>query len=53
VTRSARGATYEITVTNSGTPGARGSLVVDGTPIVGNTVPYAPAGSTVTVEVTV
>jgi cellobiose phosphorylase len=53
VTRSARGATYEITVTNSGTPGARGSLVVDGTPIEGSTVPYAPAGSTVTVEVTV
>ena len=53
VTRSARGATYEITVTNSGTPGARGALVVNGTPIVGNTVPYAPAGSTVTVEVTV
>ncbi|MGV8979118.1 MAG: GH36-type glycosyl hydrolase domain-containing protein [Cellulomonas sp.] len=53
VTRTARGATYEITVTNSGTPGARGSLVVDGTPVVGNTVPYAPAGSTVTVEVTV
>jgi len=53
VTRSARGATYEITVTNSGTPGARGSLVVDGTPIEGNTVPYAPVGSTVTVEVTV
>ncbi len=53
VTRSARGATYEITVTNSGRPGARGSLVVDGTPVVGNTVPYAPAGSTVTVEVTV
>ncbi|HEX5333502.1 MAG TPA: glycosyl transferase [Cellulomonas sp.] len=53
VTRTARGATYEITVTNSGTPGARGALVVDGTPIAGNTVPYAPAGSTVTVEVTV
>jgi cellobiose phosphorylase len=53
VTRSARGATYEVTVTNSGTPGARGSLVVDGIPIEGNTVPYAPAGSTVTVEVTV
>jgi cellobiose phosphorylase len=53
VTRSARGATYEITVTNSGEPRARGSLVVDGTPVVGNTVPYAPAGSTVTVEVTV
>ncbi|MFS0699748.1 glycosyl transferase [Cellulomonas sp. 179-A 4D5 NHS] len=53
VTRSARGATYEIHVTNSGTPGARGTLVVDGTPVDGNTVPYAPAGSTVRVEVTV
>jgi cellobiose phosphorylase len=52
VTRTARGATYEIIVTNSGTPGARGSLVVDGTPLEGNTVPYAPAGSKVTVEVT-
>lgn len=53
VTRTARGATYEIKVTNSGTPGARGTLVVDGTPVEGNTVPYAPAGSTVRVEVTV
>jgi cellobiose phosphorylase len=53
VTRRARGATYEIVVTNSGTPGARGTLVVDGTPVEGNTVPYAPAGSTVRVEVTV
>lgn len=53
VTRVARGATYEITVTNSGTPGARGRLVVDGTPVEGRTVPYAPAGSTVRVEVTV
>ncbi len=52
VTRVARGATYEITVTNSGTRGARGSLVVDGTPVEGNHVPYAPAGSTVRVEVT-
>lgn len=53
VTRVARRATYEITVTNSGTPGARGRLVVDGTPVEGNLVPYAPAGSTVRVEVTV
>ncbi|MGW6128627.1 GH36-type glycosyl hydrolase domain-containing protein [Cellulomonas sp. NPDC055163] len=53
VTRAARGATYEIHVTNSGTPGARGTLVVDGAPVEGNTVPYAPAGSTVRVEVTV
>ncbi|MBT0993658.1 glycosyl transferase [Cellulomonas sp. DKR-3] len=52
VTRVARGATYEIVVTNSGADGARGSLVVDGTPVEGNLVPYAPAGSTVRVEVT-
>ncbi|WP_448062474.1 GH36-type glycosyl hydrolase domain-containing protein [Cellulomonas hominis] len=51
VTRVARGATYEISVTNSGRPGARGRLTVDGTPVDGNTVPYAPAGSTVRVEV--
>lgn len=53
VTRVARGARYEITVTNTGTPGARGRLVVDGAPVEGSTVPYAPAGSTVRVEVTV
>jgi cellobiose phosphorylase len=53
VTRVARGARYEITVTNSGEPGARGRLVVDGTPIEGRTVPYAPEGSTVVVEVLV
>ena len=53
VTRVARGARYEITVTNSGRPGARAALVVDGTPVDGRTVPYAPAGSTVRVEVTV
>ena len=53
VTRVARGTTYVIRVTNSGAPGARGRLVVDGTPIEGNLVPYAPAGATVRVEVTV
>lgn len=53
VTRRARGATYEVSVTNSGTPGARGRLVVDGTPVEGNLVPYAPPGATVRVEVTV
>jgi cellobiose phosphorylase len=53
VTRVARGATYEIHVTNSGAPGARGQLVVDGTPIDGNVVPYAPEGATVQVDVTV
>ncbi|MDM7854878.1 GH36-type glycosyl hydrolase domain-containing protein [Cellulomonas alba] len=51
VTRVARGATYEISVTNSGERGARGSLTVDGSPVEGNLVPYAPAGSTVRVEV--
>ncbi|MBX9244044.1 glycosyl transferase [Actinotalea ferrariae] len=49
VTRVARGATYEITVTNSGADGARASLEVDGVAIEGNEVPYAPAGSTVRV----
>jgi len=53
VTRVARGATYVISVANSGAPGARGRLVVDGTPIEGNLVPYAPAGATVRVQVTV
>ena len=53
VTRVARGARYEITVTNSGAAGARGRLVVDGSPVDGSTVPYAPAGATVRVDVTV
>jgi cellobiose phosphorylase len=53
VTRVARGATYVVRVTNSGAPGARGRLVVDGAPIDGNLVPYAPAGAEVRVEVTV
>ena len=52
VRRVARGATYEITVKNSGTPGARARLVVDGQAIEGNEVPYAPAGSVVRVEAT-
>ena len=51
VTRVARGATYEISVTNSGAPGARGRLTVDGVAVEGNHVPYAPAGSTVKVDV--
>ncbi len=53
VTRVARGATYEIHVTNSGAPGARGRLVVNGDPIAGNVVPYASPGTTVRVDVTV
>ena len=51
VTRVARGATYEISVTNSGAPGARSRLTVDGVAVEGNHVPYAPAGSTVKVDV--
>jgi len=52
VTRVARGATYQITVTNSGARGSRARLVVDGTPIDGTLVPYAEPGATVHVEVT-
>lgn len=50
VRRVARGATYEITVRNSGADGARAALTVDGKPLDGNVVPYAPAGSVVRVE---
>jgi cellobiose phosphorylase len=52
VTRRARGATYVIDVTNSGTPGARARLVVDGVPIQGQLVRYAAPGSTVHVVAT-
>ncbi|MDQ7991106.1 MAG: hypothetical protein REI45_00325 [Propionicimonas sp.] len=52
VTRRLRGATYEITVTNSGRRGARARLVVDGEPLDGNRVEYAPAGGTVRIEAT-
>jgi cellobiose phosphorylase len=52
VTRVARGATYVIEVANSGARGARARLVVDGTPIEGRLVPYAPAGTTVHVTAT-
>jgi cellobiose phosphorylase len=48
VTRKARGATYRIHVLNSGGTGAR--LTVDGTPVEGQLVPWAPAGTTVHVE---
>ncbi|NNC12907.1 glycosyl transferase [Planctomonas sp. JC2975] len=50
VTRGLRGATYVITVTNSGADGAVAKLTVDGAAIEGNLVPHAPAGSTVRVE---
>jgi cellobiose phosphorylase len=48
VRRKCRGASYEIHVTNAGTGQPR--LRVDGRPIDGTVVPYAPAGSTVRVE---
>ena len=51
VHREIRGATYEITVKNSGGKGAK--LEVDGKAIEGNTVPYAEPGSTVKVTATV
>jgi cellobiose phosphorylase len=52
ITRKCRGAEYRIRVTNRGTRGAA-RLVVDGEPIEGTLVAYAPAGSVVAVEVTV
>ena len=48
VTRVCRGATYVISVKNSGGKGAR--LTVDGVPVDGTLVPYAPAGSVVNVS---
>lgn len=53
VRRVARGATYEITVDGPIPAGGHGRLTVDGVAIEGNVVPYAPAGSTVRVQVTV
>ena len=52
VTREIRGATYHIKVHNSGKPGARATLSVDGKPIAGRTVPYAAPGTTVQVTAT-
>jgi cellobiose phosphorylase len=51
VRRRIRGATYVISVKNSGGKGAK--LTVDGVAIEGNTVPYAAAGATVQVTATV
>ena len=48
--RQIRGATYVITVKSTGAKGA--VLTVDGQAIEGNTVPYAPTGSTVEVVAT-
>ncbi|NNL12790.1 MAG: cellobiose phosphorylase, partial [Acidimicrobiia bacterium] len=49
VTRTCRGAEYRITITNTG--GGEPRVSVDGQPIDESIVPYAPAGSTVTVQV--
>src|SRR6478609_8283035 len=49
VTRKCRGATYKISVKNSGKGGAP-KLTVDGKPVAGDLVPYAKPGSTVIVE---
>ncbi len=48
VTRRCRGATYTITVKNSGGGGSP-RLTVDGRPVTGSIVPYAPAGAKVAV----
>lgn len=52
VSRWIRGATYVISVKNSG-KGGQAKLVVDGKPLTGNCVPYAKQGATVQVECTV
>src|SRR6187431_81896 len=49
IVRRARGATYNIKVTNSGSA-APAKLTVNGKAIEGNLVPYAKAGETVQVE---
>jgi cellobiose phosphorylase len=48
VVRKCRGAEYRITVSNEAT-GRPARLVVDGQPIDGTLVPYAPAGKVVTI----
>jgi cellobiose phosphorylase len=52
VTRQCRGAEYRIKVTNQGS-GKPARLVVEGRPVEGTVVPYAPEGATVNVEVDV
>jgi len=50
--RKFRGATYHITVRRTGS-GNRVSLVVDGVPVSGNTVPLSDGAEDVPVEATV
>jgi cellobiose phosphorylase len=52
ISRWVRGSTYVIKVKNSGSGGPP-KLVVDGKPVDGNLVPYAPKGQTVQVQCTV
>jgi cellobiose phosphorylase len=52
VSRFCRGATYVIRVKNSG-KGGPPKLVVNGKPVDGNLVPYAPKGATVQVQCSV
>jgi cellobiose phosphorylase len=49
ITRKCRGAEYQIRVKNSGS-GGEARLTVDGRPVPGNLVPYAPPGATVIVD---
>jgi cellobiose phosphorylase len=52
LTRQCRGAEYRIEVTNQAS-GMPARLVVDGAPVEGTLVPWAPEGATVTVQVEV
>jgi cellobiose phosphorylase len=50
VTRRCRGATYVVHVKNSGAGAKEPKLTVDGKPISGDLVPYAPSGACVVVD---
>jgi cellobiose phosphorylase len=50
VTRRCRGAEYVVRVKNQGAGAKEPRLIVDGTPISGDLVPYAPPGSRVVID---
>jgi cellobiose phosphorylase len=50
LTRWCRGAQYQIRVKNSGAGALAARLTIDGKPVKGNLVPYAPAGATVVID---
>jgi cellobiose phosphorylase len=50
VTRKCRGAEYEVRVKNSSAGAKEPKLTVNGKPVVGDLVPYAPAGSRVIID---